>query len=55
MSLSGVLMVNGKEVETETIDSAESKFLDWLKFYKNVIMIAHNGKNLDFPVFMTAL
>ncbi|XP_061185226.1 uncharacterized protein LOC133193285, partial [Saccostrea echinata] len=48
-------MVNGKEVETETIDSAVSKFLDWLKFYKKVILIAHNGKNFDFPVFITAL
>lgn len=55
VSLSGVLMVNGKEVETETIDSAVSKFLDWLKFYKKVILIAHNGENFDFPVFMTAL
>ncbi|XP_062595114.1 protein PML-like [Saccostrea cucullata] len=48
-------MVNGKEVETETVNSGLSKFLDWLKFYKKVILITHSGKNSDFPVFMTAL
>lgn len=55
MLLLGVLMVIGKEVEMEIIDLVVLKFLDWFIFFKNVILIVYNGKNLDFFVFMIVL
>ena len=55
VSASNKMTVNGTEVEPETIHSAVTKFIEWLERHKKVILIAHNGRKFDFPVFMTSL
>jgi hypothetical protein len=55
VSSSQKMTVDGKDVEPDTIHTATDKFLKWLEKYQKVVLIAHNGRRFDFPVFISAL
>ncbi|XP_053375674.1 uncharacterized protein LOC123538322 isoform X3 [Mercenaria mercenaria] len=48
------MFVNGVPVETKTIESALRELFSWLKQFRNVFLIAHNGKRFDFPIIINA-
>lgn len=48
------LCVDGVPVETETIQTALTNLIAWLKQFCNVLLIAHNGKRFDFPIIVNA-
>ena len=52
---SGLMTVKGQPVLGKTIQSATSEFLEWLSKYSNVVLVAHNGRKFDFPVFISCL
>lgn len=52
---SGPMTVKGQPVEGKTIRCAISEFLQWLNKYSCVVLVAHNGRKFDFPVFLSTL
>ncbi|KAH3733454.1 DNA polymerase III subunit epsilon-like [Dreissena polymorpha] len=51
----GDMLVNGKRVEYVSAHRALTQLRTWLKQFKNVVLVAHNGKAFDFPILMSAL
>lgn len=49
------MTVNGKEGDAINIISGLTKFVEWMKNFSNVILLAHNGSKFDFPVLMSTL
>ena len=47
--------VNAQLVNSEHIQTAVNRFIEWVKKYPNVVLMAHNGRRFDFPVLMSAL
>uniref|UniRef100_K1Q752 Exonuclease domain-containing protein n=1 Tax=Magallana gigas TaxID=29159 RepID=K1Q752_MAGGI len=45
--------VAGKSVKSDNIHSAADKFIRYLTKFKNVCLIAHNGRRFDFPVLVS--
>uniref|UniRef100_A0A8W8MVE1 Exonuclease domain-containing protein n=1 Tax=Magallana gigas TaxID=29159 RepID=A0A8W8MVE1_MAGGI len=45
--------VAGKSVKSDNIHSAADKFIRYLTKFKNVCLIAHNGRSFDFPVLVS--
>ena len=51
----GEMTVNGEVVESVPVRSAIDKFISWLTKFKNVCLIAHNGRRFDFPILVSIL
>jgi DNA polymerase III alpha subunit (gram-positive type) len=49
------MAVNGKEVESADIKTGLQQLCSWLQKFKDVCLVAHNGRRFDFPVLITAL
>lgn len=49
------MIVNGFPVQSVGIKQALCEFLLWLKSFKNVVLVAHNGRRFDFVVLTSAL
>lgn len=49
------MTVNGKEGDAIYIISGLTKFVEWMKNFSKVILLAHNGSKFDFPVLMSTL
>ena len=49
------LIVKGKKVDTVGIREMLEKLLDWLRQYRNVLLVAHNGRVFDFRVLCMAI
>ena len=49
------MFVDGTEVQTVNLLSAIDDFLQWLKQYNNVVLVAHNGRKFDFTVLISAV
>jgi hypothetical protein len=37
------------------VTDAATDFITWLSRYKNVVLVAHNGRRFNFPVFISML
>ena len=49
------MAVNGKEIESVDIKTGLQQLCSWLQKFKDVCLVAHNGRRFDFPVLITAL
>lgn len=49
------MTVHGREVDAVNIISGLTEFVEWIKNFSNVILVAHNGRKFDFPVLMSTL
>ena len=49
------LFHKGRKVDSLSIHEGLNKFLDWIDCYRNVVLIAHNGRVFDFRVLTYAL
>ena len=49
------MIVNGVPVESVGIKQALSEFLEWMKSFQNIVIVAHNGRRFDFVVLTSAL
>ena len=47
------MFVNGREVETVDVSTALKNLCDFVQKYRNVIIVAHNGKQFDFPILIS--
>jgi DNA polymerase III alpha subunit (gram-positive type) len=50
----GIMTVHGANVAPQPISLSLKSFTDWLQKFKNVVLMAHNGRKFDFPVLVTA-
>jgi DNA polymerase III epsilon subunit-like protein len=51
----GEMMVNGKQVQSVSISLAVEKMTSWFSKFKNVCLVAHNGRRFDFPVLVSTM
>lgn len=49
------MTVHGKAIDTVNIISRLTEFVEWMKKFSNVILVADNGRKFDFPVLMSTL
>ena len=52
---SNAMTVHGQPAESSKIKPSLEHFIQWLKKYPNIILVAHNGRRFDFPVFLSAV
>lgn len=48
------MFVNNSQVASSNITNALKSFCKWLKKFQNVIIVAHNGREFDFPILLSA-
>lgn len=53
--VNGEMTVNGQVVPSIPVKSAVDKFTTWISKFKNVCIVAHNGRRFDFPIFVSIL
>lgn len=53
--VNGEMIVNGQQVQSIHISSALDQMTTWLSKFRNVCLVAHNGRRFDFPVLVSAL
>lgn len=49
----GSMSVDGRMVKPDSIQTAASRFMNWMGKFHNVFLVAHNGRRFDFPVLLT--
>lgn len=49
------MTVNGSKVQSLSIKTAVDEFVNWMSKFKNVCLVAHNGRRFDFPVLVSTL
>ena len=52
---SGSMTVHGEPVQYSSVTDAATDFITWLSRYQNSVLVAHNGRRFDFPVFISML
>lgn len=51
----GIFKTNGNCVEALPVTLALDKLNSWLGKYRNVCLVAHNGRRFDFPILVSTL
>ena len=51
----GQMVSSGKIVDAAPIHIALDDFITWLTKFRNILLVAHNGRRFDFPVLESAL
>ena len=48
------MCVDGVPEEPKPLHKALREFFTWMKWFPNVVLLAHNGKRFDFPIIVKA-
>ncbi|KAH3811476.1 hypothetical protein DPMN_139886 [Dreissena polymorpha] len=53
--VNGEMTVNGEVVKSVPVKSGIEQFITWVSRFRNVCLIAHNGRRFDFPILVSIL